>query len=76
MKTIEERADEFIGSLASSFLGFPDILEGGKNGYIQGATEQRDIDIKEFSDRLTEMQGEYITLELINGLINEMKDEK
>lgn len=29
-KTVRERADDFVGRLASSFLGFPDILEGGK----------------------------------------------
>lgn len=44
-----------------------------QNGYIMGATEQRDIDIEEFSKRLAEMQGEYITLELINDLVEEVK---
>lgn len=42
---IEERADKYVERLASSFLGFPDILEGGKNGYIVGAAEQKRIDI-------------------------------
>lgn len=45
-KTIKERADDFVGRLASSFLGFPEILEGGKQGYLVGAREQKEHDIE------------------------------
>lgn len=54
---IEERADKYVGRLASSFLGFPDILEGGKNGYIVGAAEQKQIDIDKACKWLKESIG-------------------
>ena len=44
-----------------------------KEAYRRGALSQNAIDIKRFRDRLTEMQGEYISLELINDLIEEFK---
>ena len=44
-------------------------------GYSRGAKEQLEIDIRRISNRLTEMQGEYISLELINNLIDELKDD-
>lgn len=62
MKTIEERAEEYQGKLASSFLGFPDLLVGGYNGYIKGATEQRELDYVQFQSFLSErglLYGKY-----------------
>lgn len=44
--TIEERADKYQMCLASSFMDFPDILNAGREGYIQGATEERERCIK------------------------------
>lgn len=52
--TIEERAIEYQGQLASSFLGFPDLLEGAYHGYIKGATEQHKIDIDKACEWLKE----------------------
>lgn len=44
-KSINDRAEAYTAKLASSFLGFPYILIGGRNGYVMGAKEQRMLDI-------------------------------
>lgn len=72
MKTIEERADEYVGRLASSFLGFPEFLEGGKDGYIVGAAEQKQIDIEKACEWLKEHLGTDLLL-VNHNMIEEFK---
>lgn len=63
MKTLAERAKNATKGMATTDIG-RQIL---RNIYIDGATDQNEI----IRNRLTEMQGEYITLELINELFDD-----
>lgn len=83
MATIEERAHQYAtkkvgGWYTGGFKG--SIWQASYDTYIEIATEQRKIDIEKACHALEnvvakdiEMQGEYITLELINDLIEEIK---
>lgn len=73
MNKIEERA----GNFADNFTAYDSPVLANllhyvvKDGYVKGATEQNEI----IRDRLMAMQGEYITLELINELVKEIKGQ-
>lgn len=68
MKTIFERACEKARECGNRFK--ISYRNGMMAGYIVGAKEQHEI----IRNRLTEMQGEYITLELINELFKDEND--
>lgn len=63
METLAERAKNATKGIATTDIRWQ-IL---RNIYIDGAISQNKI----IRNRLTEMQGEYITLELINELFDD-----
>ena len=52
MKTIKERADEYIGH--SKEMGEDLSISMSRNAYIHGATDQKSIDIKKAGEWLCE----------------------
>lgn len=68
MKTIEERANKCAYDLRVIGHDCENVV---KDAYRKGIKEQNTL----IHQRLTEMQGEYITLELINELVKRICDE-
>lgn len=73
MSKIEEYKSPYTAfeerAIGSARVKYPNMsleeLPLYKRAYIEGATEL----LEELAERLTEMQGEYITLDLINDLV-------
>ena len=70
MLAIEDRAEQCAYNLR---VTGHDCVHAVKEAYRRGVLSENAILIKRMKDRLVEMQGEYITLELINDLIEEIK---
>ena len=70
MIALEDRAEQCAYNLR---VTGHDCVHIVKEAYRRGVLSENAILVKRMKDRLTEMQGEYITLELINELVEEIK---
>ena len=73
MKTIEERAKEYVPEPLNDHYAIPAFIasENKRQAYIAGATEQKDIDAKKAKDAFDKACGWLSTYAWYNAVVEE-----